>query len=69
MTQGPRLLFVTGKLAEPALRRTLDAIAGRAGFSYEVAVLPITVVTQRKQEAAPHPERASAELTSAPNGP
>jgi dihydropteroate synthase-like protein len=44
MTRGPRLLFVTGKLAEPALRRTLDAIAGRAGFTYEVAILPITVV-------------------------
>ena len=39
----PRLLFVTGKLAEPALRRTLADLAPRAGFEYDVAVLPITV--------------------------
>jgi dihydropteroate synthase-like protein len=38
------LLFVTGKLAEPALRRVLDEIAPVAGFSFSVAVLPITVV-------------------------
>jgi dihydropteroate synthase-like protein len=38
------LLFVTGKLAEPALRRTLAELAPRAGFDYSVAVLPITVV-------------------------
>ncbi len=38
-----RLLFVTGKLAEPALRRTLAAIALQAGFTPHVAVLPITV--------------------------
>jgi dihydropteroate synthase-like protein len=38
------LLFVTGKLAEPALRRVLDEIAPAAGFSFSVAVLPITVV-------------------------
>jgi dihydropteroate synthase-like protein len=35
---------VTGKLAEPALRRVLDEIAPAAGFSFSVAVLPITVV-------------------------
>jgi dihydropteroate synthase-like protein len=38
-----RLLFVTGKLAEPALRRTLSELAPVAGFDPEVAVLPITV--------------------------
>src|SRR5262245_66675235 len=42
--QRPHLLFVTGKLAEHALRRTLEDLAPRAGFEYEVAVLPITVV-------------------------
>jgi dihydropteroate synthase-like protein len=39
----PHLLFVTGKLAEPALRRVLAELAPRAGFDYSVAVLPITV--------------------------
>ncbi len=39
----PRVLFVTGKLAEPALRALLADLAPSAGFEPEVAVLPITV--------------------------
>jgi dihydropteroate synthase-like protein len=39
----PHLLFLTGKLAEPAVRRMLADIAPRAGFDFTVAVLPITV--------------------------
>jgi dihydropteroate synthase-like protein len=40
----PRILFMTGKLAEPSLRRMLAELGPRAGFEYSVAVLPITVV-------------------------
>src|SRR5262245_30746484 len=40
----PQLLFVTGKLAEPALRHTLDSLAAQAGFEDSVAVLPSSVV-------------------------
>jgi dihydropteroate synthase-like protein len=39
------LLFVTGKLAEPALRRLLADLGPKAGFDYQVAVLPITAVS------------------------
>ena len=49
----PHLLFVTGKLAEPALRRTLAELAPRAGFDYEVAVLPITVAPWRRRRGSP----------------
>lgn len=38
-------LFVTGKLAEPALRRQLEKLAPQIGFDYQIAVLPITVVS------------------------
>jgi dihydropteroate synthase-like protein len=39
----PHFVFVTGKLAEPSLRRLLAELAPRVGFEYTVAVLPITV--------------------------
>ncbi len=39
----PRILFVTGKLAEPALRRVVAELAPQVGFEPEIAVLPITV--------------------------
>ena len=38
-----KILFVTGRLAEPALRSLLDDLAPHAGFEAEVAVLPISV--------------------------
>jgi dihydropteroate synthase-like protein len=34
---------VTGKLAEPALRRTVADLAGPVGFDFSISVLPITV--------------------------
>jgi dihydropteroate synthase-like protein len=37
------VVFVTGKLAEPALRRVLEELAPRIGFEYSVTVLPISV--------------------------
>ena len=39
----PRYLFVTGRLAEFALRQVLEELAPRAGFLADVAVLPISV--------------------------
>jgi dihydropteroate synthase-like protein len=39
-----RILFVTGKLAEPSLRRLLADFCPRAGVEYSVTVLPITVI-------------------------
>ena len=38
-----RILFVTGRLAEPSLRSVLQPLAERVGFDYEVAVLGISV--------------------------
>ncbi len=38
-----RILFVTGRLAEPSLREVLAPLAVRARFEYEVAVLGISV--------------------------
>src|SRR5580692_8676500 len=43
MSSLPRYLFVTGKLAEPSLRRVLAELGPAAGFEAEIAVLPITV--------------------------
>lgn len=39
----PHFLFLTGKLAQPALERQLAELAPRVGFEYTIAVLPITV--------------------------
>lgn len=38
-----QILFVTGKLAEPSLRKVLAELAPAAGFEPHVAVMPITV--------------------------
>jgi dihydropteroate synthase len=42
-TDCPRYLFVTGRLAEFALRQVLAELAPPAGFAADVAVLPISV--------------------------
>jgi dihydropteroate synthase-like protein len=39
----PRILFITGKLAEPALRAQVTALEARGLFTAEIAVMPITV--------------------------
>ncbi|HUQ72531.1 MAG TPA: DUF6513 domain-containing protein [Planctomycetaceae bacterium] len=38
-----RILFVTGRFAEPALRQVVPALAEQLDVAYEIAVLPITV--------------------------
>ena len=43
MTDRPHIHFVTGKLAEHSLRQVLERLAPRAGFTYSVQVLNITV--------------------------
>lgn len=43
MADRPRYLFVTGRLAEFALRQVLDRLASESEFDTEIAVLPITV--------------------------
>jgi dihydropteroate synthase-like protein len=42
-TARPHILFVTGKLAEPSLRSTVQDISESSGFTWSIAVLPITV--------------------------
>ncbi len=39
----PRILFITGKLAEPALQRIVAELGSQIGFEPSIAVLPITV--------------------------
>jgi len=56
----PHWLFVTGKLAEPSLRRVLAELAPQADFDYSIAVLPITVAALATapwvaRHIAPHP--------------
>lgn len=55
-----RLLFVTGRLAEPSLQGVLQPLAERVGFDYEIAVLGISVAAlmhvnwvQRKLQVPP----------------
>jgi len=38
-----RILFITGKLAEPALRRVVSRLSATAGFDYDITVLGISV--------------------------
>jgi dihydropteroate synthase-like protein len=47
-----RIAFVTGKLAEQALREVLEELAGAAGFAYEVVVLNIAVAALMTAEWA-----------------
>lgn len=41
--QQEQIHFVTGRLAEAALRETVGKLAGRLGFGYTIQVMPITV--------------------------
>ena len=52
-----RILFVTGRLAEGTVRRIVGEVAARAGFEYEVCVLPISVA------ALMHTDWVSRKLT------
>ena len=55
----PHLLFVTGKLAEPALRKTLaELAAAQADFRYSVAVLPISVAALATTSSGQSPVRS-----------
>jgi len=47
-----RIAFVTGTLAEPALRTVLERVAPAAGFDYEVVVLNIQVAALMTSEWA-----------------
>jgi dihydropteroate synthase len=42
-SDSPHLQFVTGRLAEAALRRVVERLADQHGFRYTIDVLPITV--------------------------
>lgn len=62
--QGQNLLFVTGRLAEPALRDVLPPIAEKAGFHFEITVPGIQVAAllhtsllQRRLNVPPHINR------------
>jgi dihydropteroate synthase-like protein len=46
----PRYLFITGKLAEPSVRRVLCESAPRLGIEYDVRVLPISVAALMHSE-------------------
>lgn len=46
----PRVLFITGKLAEPSVRRVVADVAPVLGLEYDVRVLPITVAALMHSE-------------------
>ncbi len=43
MQSSEHIHFVTGKLAEPALRTIVEKLSARLGFAYSIDRLPITV--------------------------